>query len=46
MSLALLLIELEKPLFLADGESDDVSDAASKLGTVRMVEGICPLSDA
>lgn len=48
--LALLLSELENPLFLAEcGSELDVSDGSSKLGTVRMVEGCCcllaPLSD-
>lgn len=33
-------MELENPLFRADGDSDEISEGASKLGTVRMVEGI------
>jgi hypothetical protein len=41
----LLFTELEKPLFLAEGESEEYSEGASKLGTVRMVDGICPFSD-
>lgn len=41
MPLTLLLTELEKPLFRADGESnEETSEGASKLGTVRMVEAI------
>lgn len=33
-------MELEKPLFRAEGESyEDGSEETSKLGTVRMVEG-------
>jgi hypothetical protein len=39
----LLLTELEKPLFLAEGGSElEVSEGSSKLGTVRIVVGTLP----
>jgi hypothetical protein len=40
--LALLLTELEKPLLLLEGASDESSDGASKLGTGLIVEDIFP----
>lgn len=43
-ALAELRTDPEKPLFRAEGDSyEDCSEAASKLGTVRMVEGILVL---
>lgn len=37
-------MELEKPLFRAEGDSsEEASEGESKLGTVRIVEGIFAL---